>query len=458
MKAIYTIELRRHHSTGSAPRKVTKPSATVFRKPFVLGAIIFGLATPGLAGAANSPTPLPPIPASELSSSFGTSTHEAEGVDSAKLLDLTNWVRDGKLPIFSILISRDGKLVYELYTSSLGRDEAHYVMSITKSFTSALVGVAIDRHLIPGADAPLGKVLPAWLFADKSDIERFAGVTVKDVLGMSALDADEPPHSLTPEDVQRGKDFTASKNRTAFALTQKTLPTPGSSFQYNDITPQLVTGMIEYATKETALQFAQDTLFGPLGFRNQEWTGQDATGIDNGAYGLRLRPLDMQKFGILYLRGGKWNAKQLVSKAWVDLSFQPWIRSQPKLRQPDYGWYWWSDNFGAGWTAHVANGWRGQRIAVIPEQEMVVTITGDIEDGSEDKVFDQIMRDYIVPASNLARGHPANSKSAALLADALAQLRTDNRIPPQAEKRMIPSIAPREKHHDFMAAATPAAK
>ena len=422
-------------------------------------ASILALTAPVFAQAADSPGPLSPIPTSELSASFGVSTPEAEGLDSAKLVELTNWIRDNKPPIFSVLISRDGKLVYELYSSSLDRDEAHYVMSITKSFTSALVGIAIDRKILPGVDAPLSKVLPQFLYAEKADSARFANVTIKDVLGMSALDADEPPHATTPEDVQRGKDFLASKNRTAFALTQKTLPNPGVSYQYNDITPQLATGMLEYATGKTALQFAQDALFGPLGFRNQEWMHEDATGIDNGAYGLRIRPIDMQKFGILYLRDGLWNGRQLVSKAWVELSFQPWIRAQPKLRQPNYGWYWWKDNFGAGWAAHVANGWKGQRIAVIPEQQMVVTVTGDVEDGNavEDKLFDDIMRNFIVPASTQPKGGQPDPKVTAALAAALAQVWAENLIPPKAEKRMIPSIIPKEKHHGFSPTALPAA-
>jgi CubicO group peptidase (beta-lactamase class C family) len=330
-------------------------------------------------------------------------------------------------------------------------------MSITKSFTSALVGVAIDKKIIPGADAPVNKVLPRVAFASNADFQRFGNVTVKDVLGMSALDADEPPHSTTPEDTQRGNDFIASKNHTAFALTQKILPNPGVSFQYNDITPQIASGMIEYATKKTLLQFAQDALFGPLGFHNQEWMGEDASGIDNGAYGLRIRPIDMQKFGILYLRGGDWNGTQLVPKSWVDLSFQPWNRSKPKLKQPDYGWYWWTENYGTGWAAHVANGWRGQRIAIIPEQQMVVTITGDIEDGTEDKVFDNLMRKYIAPAIGRPQGGTPDPKAAAALADALAQVHAESRIPPQAEKRMIPAIAPKEKQHNSFSPIAPLA-
>jgi CubicO group peptidase (beta-lactamase class C family) len=394
---------------------------------------------------------LPPMPDAELSASFGVSTPEAVGMDSARLLALTNWIRNGKQPIFSVLISRDGKLAYELYTSSLDRNEAHYVMSITKSVTSALVGIAIDRHLIPGSETPLSKALPHELFPSGADIRRFSEVTVKDLLGMSALDASEPPHTQTPEAIERGKEFFAARNRVIFALTQQTLPQPGVSFQYNDIGPQLATGMIEYATQESALEFAQERLFGPLGFRNADWMHQDPAGTDNGAYGLRLRPIDMQKFGILYLRGGKWNGQQIVSKAWVDLSFRPWIRSKPSISQPDYGWYWWSDNFGSRGAAHVANGWKGQRIAILPALQLVVSVTGNIEDGNavEDGFFDDLMRSYVVPACGPLEARPPDPAKAAALADAMAQVRRESRIPANAEARMVPSIEAKDQHRPF---------
>ena len=79
---------------------------------------------------------------------FGYSTPGAERINPQILLALTRWIRETRVPIFSLLISRDGKIVYQLFTPGIGRDDAHYLMSVTKSVTSALVGAAIDRHLL----------------------------------------------------------------------------------------------------------------------------------------------------------------------------------------------------------------------------------------------------------------------------------------------------------------------
>jgi len=427
----------------------------MIRRAFSHALLIPLALAPPVFGAAISSTNLPPIPATELSNSFGISTPEVEGMDSAKLADLADWIREKKLPIFSLLISRHGKLVYELYTSNLDRDEAHYLMSVTKSFTSALIGEAIDQHLIAGVDTPLNKVLPRSVFADDSQFRRFSNLSVKDILGMSALDALEPPHGTTPDAVDRANQFAASRDHLALALTQKLLPSPGVTFQYNDITPLLAVGMIEYTTGQSALQYAEKTFFKPLGFKNEEWTDQDPSGLDNGAYGLRLRPIDMQKFGNLYLDGGKWNGHQLISKAWVDQSFQPWIRDLPTVRMNDYGWYWWQGKYGNGWVSHEARGWKGQRIVVIPDQQMVVTWTSDIEDDSENAVFDQMMRQFIVPASNHAANVPPDPKAAAHLTDVLTKIHAVNLIPPQAEKRMIPSVRLKEYHRDFASPIPP---
>ena len=266
------------------------------------------------------------------SEALGATMPESVGIDGRALAHLTEWVRDTDVPIFSILVSRDGKLVYELYTSGITRDDAHYMMSVTKSFTSALVGIAIDQGLVRDADASLAQILPQWLFASEKDRARFAPVTLKHVLGMSALDAQVPPHENSPEAEARQRAFLAAPNRARFALSQDLLPEPGVSFQYTDITPLLAAAAVSYAAHSTLLEFAQANLFGPLGFQNVEWMHEDASGIDNGAYGLRVRPIDMQKFGVLYLQGGRWNGRQILSEAWVKRSFEPWIRNTPALK------------------------------------------------------------------------------------------------------------------------------
>ncbi len=388
--------------------------------------------------------PIPPL-GTEASQDFGESTPEAQGVDANALAELADWVAHDDAPIYSVLISRNGKLVFELYTSGLGRDEAHYVMSATKSVTSALVGIAIDAGLLPPPDTSIANALPPSLFRSDDDRARFANVSLKDVLAMSALDAQVPPHLINGETRARMKSFLRATNRAEFAVTQAVLPQPGVSYQYTDVTPLLASGALSYATKESAFDFAETRLFGPLGFKNAEWMGQDAAGIDNGAYGLRLRPIDMQKFGILFMNGGTWNGAELVSHAWVDTSFTPWISSKGADKAPNYGWYWWQFHYGP-YVAHVADGWKGQRIAIVPAEKLVVTMTACIEHG-EDDVFAHVMR--LVRAAVRETPLPVAPKADARLRVALDQARHVERVSADVEPRMVPTIAPKETHHSF---------
>jgi CubicO group peptidase (beta-lactamase class C family) len=396
--------------------------------------------------------PLAPIAndPNDFSDAFGQSTPEAEGVDPRGLIKIAEWVRDQEEPIFSVVVSRHGKLIFELYTSGLGRDEAHYLMSVTKSFTSALVGIAIDQHLLRDENESLADALPENAFATAGDRLRFRPVTIKDVLAMSALDAPVFPHQKDEFARARNKGFVAARNKLIFALSQNILDEPGKSFLYTDVTPVLATGMVELAAHETAFDFAKKNLFDPLGFKNEEWMHEDPAGIDNGAYGLRLRPIDMQKFGVLYLRHGSWNGAQVISDAWVQKSFTPWIRSDgtphDTLAGPNYGFYWWQQSF-AGMTAHVANGWKGQRIAVVPAEDLVVTMTGAMQDGGEEKTFAALMKDFVAPAlrsAALAPDAAADAQLHGLLDDVRANTLS---IHETLEKRMIPTIAAHDKRH-----------
>ena len=407
--------------------------------------------TPALPRSHPHNPPCAPITGdpNDFSATFGESTPEAEGVDPRALMQLASWVRDQDAPIFSVLISRHGKLIFELYTSRLGRDEAHYVMSVTKSFTSALVGIAIDKQLIRDENESLAEALPKNAFATEGDVERFRPVTIKDVLGMSALDAPVFPHQKDEFARARLKGFNAARNRLVFALSQNLLPEPGKSFLYTDVTPILATGIVELASHETAFDFAKQNLFDPLGFRNEEWMHEDAAGIDNGAFGLRVRPIDMQKFGVLYLRHGSWNGTQIISDAWVQKSFTPWIQSEGSPHdsgKANYGSYWWQQTFG-GLTAHVANGWKGQRIAVVPSEDLVVTMTAVIENGGEEKTFAKLMTDLVAPAlrnAPLALDATADDALRALLDEVRAN--TLN-VHETLEKRMIPTVHAKDKRH-----------
>ena len=342
-------------------------------------------------------------------------------------------------------------VVYELYTSSLTRNDAHYLMSVTKSVTSTLMGIAMDQKVIGGPTTLVSDALPSSVFGDEGNHARFEGVTLRDVLGMSALDAQVPPHRDLAEDEARAAAFLASPNRAAFALKQALLPTPGVSYQYTDITPIIATGVLTYAAGQTELDFAAKNLFGPMGFENYEWMHEDATGIDNGAYGLRLRPIDMQKLGLLFLRGGLWEGQPIVSKGWGDQSFAPWISSIAG-GPLNYGWYWWTFDHGAGWRSLVADGWKGQRISIVPSKNVVVTMTGIIEDEDEEALYQKILKTYVIPAVDGSGGKPPASDPALRqpLSDLMEQVRQGPlRVKPDVESRMIPSIAPKQTHHPF---------
>jgi CubicO group peptidase (beta-lactamase class C family) len=208
---------------------------------------------------------------------------------------------------------------------------------------------------------------------------------------------------------------------------------------------------VQYAAKKTLFDYAKETLFDPMGFSNEEWMHEDPAGFDNPAYGLRLRPVDMQKFGMLYLNQGCWNGQQLLSKEWISTSFSPWIKSNPARHDTNYGWYWWQDRFASGWIGHTANGWKGQRITVFPRQAIVVTTTEIMEDGSENMVYDTIINRFIRPAIASNSAVPADvavrTKLQSLLADVWAN---KNVITGTVEARMVPTVTAKERHRAFM--------
>ena len=367
------------------------------------------------------------------------------------LVNLTEWVQNNpQIPILSFMISRNGKVVYEMLTSSLTGEESHYLMSVTKSVTSSLVGVAIDRGFVANTDQNIAELLPPDLFLNPSDQSRFSLLTLKDVLGMSALNAPVIPHDQSPEAKQRFFEWLKSKNRVRYALTQPLLANPGTDFLYTDITPTLAAAVVEYAAHESLFDFANENLFEPMQFKNEEWMHEDPSGIDNGAYGLRLRPIDMQKFGNLFLNDGCWNEYQLISSKWVKQSFTPWIRSGENSYAPDYGWYWWKDIWGKGWTSFGAIGWKGQRIEVFPDQKMVVTMTAIINDGSENRVFSTLIHNFVTHLTDpLPSGSNIDSIKAKLKKELAAVRTAPSRIVCGTEPRMIPTVSNKERHIPF---------
>jgi len=171
---------------------------------------------------------------------------------------------------------------------------------------------------------------------------------------------------------------------------------------------------------------------------------QDQTGIDMGGYGLRLRPMDMQKWGFLFLNKGRFGGDQIISEEWVAKSREPYIATSSQSL--DYGWFWWRRNYGTPLVFQVANGWKGQRLAINYEKQIVVSMTACIEGNEEHAFFATIMKDYIVPSIDPPLGARRNE---ALENELVDIMKGRPRYSSSMEARMIPSIAPKEKRIFF---------
>src|SRR5215467_420143 len=148
----------------------SRPSRQCHRKSVACRVAVAVLAS-GLSGWPF--TALPATSSCVAKFQFGHDEPERQGINPQKLLELTQSLRGNPAPVLSLALSRNGKVVYELYTSKLDRNAAHYVMSVTKSVTSALVGATIDRHLIKSARASVAKTLPKGVFPDMEAYTRF---------------------------------------------------------------------------------------------------------------------------------------------------------------------------------------------------------------------------------------------------------------------------------------------
>jgi CubicO group peptidase (beta-lactamase class C family) len=327
---------------------------------------------------------------------FRLSTPEAQGIDSARLAAMTRFIESTPQRVFSMLIARNGTLVYEMLAGDLSRNTSHYLMSVTKSLTSALAGIAIDRGIILSEDQPIGDLLPAELFGSAENLRDKAGITVRQVLNMSALDVRHIVGNTDPRVRAIYSGWVNAKNRVRYALAQPRVQRPMREMDYTDLDCSLINGVIHYRTGKTVFDFANEVLFSRMDFRNQEWMGQDSYGIDLGGYGVRLRPIDMLKFGQLYLQRGIWNGKALLSAGWVDKAYVSQIapRRDHLRYYSGYSNFWWHGRHRSSPKNIMANGWKGQRISIFPELGLVVTLTGVIE-GDSSELYDHLIADVL---------------------------------------------------------------
>jgi CubicO group peptidase (beta-lactamase class C family) len=265
-----------------------------------------------------------------------------------------------------VVIVRHGVIVGEWYEP--GRDASSFAASwsVAKSFTSALVGIAIGEGLIDGTDVPMTTFVPGWQGSDK------ASMTLGDVLAMaSGLDWTED-YSVFQKDLS---DIAILASQTADQLdyvTRKDLGhPPGTTFNYSSGDTMLLSRVLEVATGMRAADYAQQALFGPIGMTPVEWW-RDVPGHTLTYCCIDTPTRELAKFGLLYARGGLWGERQVVPTGWVRESTSAKVASV-------YGYQWWLDT-DAFWPlakdVFMARGFDGQYVYVSPSLDLVVVRSG----------------------------------------------------------------------------------
>ena len=313
------------------------------------------------------------------------SAPEAQGMTSTSLLEMMEDIKKNRYNIQSITIVRNGYLVLDAYINFFEEGQKHETYSVTKSVTSALIGIAIDKGYIKDVNQTITQLFPNKKIDNLDKLKRL--MTLKDLLMMtSGLDCNYGSVNKWAGTITMRK----SNDWTQYNLNLPMAQTPGEYFNYCNGVSHLLSAIIHESTHMQTLDFAKKHLFNPLGIKDIEWE-ESPEGINNGFMGLRLQPKDMAKIGLLYLNKGEWENKQIISAEWIEESTHPYIDG--RWNGEDYGYQWWINP--AGYYSAV--GMFGQAIYVVPGKNLVAVFTGNIE-GRNMYISGTLLQDYIIPA------------------------------------------------------------
>jgi len=292
------------------------------------------------------------------------STPERQGMDSNKLAEAVEFILRNNVRAHSLLVIRNGFIVADAHFYPYLPNSRHDVASVTKSVTSTLVGIAIDKGLIKDVSQPaLG------LFADRKAAnldELKKAMTVEHLLLMeSGLACVNSPTEETLFRMMESPDWIQ------FILDLPMSEPPGTRFVYDSGAVHLLSAIVRKTAGMKALEFARRHLFDPLGITDAIWP-LDPRGEDNHGWGdLQLRPHDMAKIGYLFLNNGLWEGKQTLSARWVQAATR---RRVSLANGESYGYLWWMPGRPPGLIE--ARGRGGQRIIIWPEKNIVIVFTG----------------------------------------------------------------------------------
>ncbi|MBP1703993.1 MAG: 6-aminohexanoate-dimer hydrolase [Chloroflexi bacterium] len=330
-----------------------------------------------------------------------TITPEESGLDSAKIAEGLQAIQKQNTKIDSLLVIRNGAVLLDASFAPYNSAYLHDLASVTKSFMTTLIGIAIDQGKLK-LDDPVLSFFPERTIANRD--ERKERMTVRDLVSMRNGFASgcQAGDGRTISAMMDNPDWVQG------ALDRNMAAEPGSKNCYDSPGMHLLSAILQKATGMTALEFARQNLFAPLGIQEAFWES-DPQGITRGWGDLHLKPADAAKLGYLWLNNGAWDGKQFVSAEWVKDS----VKYHSDLGGGDgygYGWWLWDGGYGA-------SGRGGQSVKVEPALNVVVVTTGAGFDYDT-----EIDRHLIGAVVDLEKPLAANPAGVAALAETLKTL------------------------------------
>jgi CubicO group peptidase (beta-lactamase class C family) len=304
------------------------------------------------------------------------STPDAQGLDPQLVAEL--YLDAAHMPkLYSLLVIKDGKLIAEAYFNEGSVDQKTRVQSVTKSYTSALTGIALGQGLLSGVDQKMVELFPE--IADQLTDPRKKEITVGQLLQMRG---GYPWEEMDPAHWTRVLTGEYVDDIEIIPLVGE----PGTLFNYSNLSSNWLGIIVSRASGTSMKAYAEANLFKPLGVVPGEW-GTDAHGHNNGCGDLHMSARDMARFGSLYMNEGRYQDKQIIPAEWVEASladYSPdaWVtrdkvnHAGPYFSELGYGYQWWSASVGER-RFNLAWGHGGQLIILLEDLDMMVVTTTD---------------------------------------------------------------------------------
>jgi len=304
-----------------------------------------------------------------LGDGWQVSTPDAQGMNVAELQRHLEALRSGGSGgMDGIVIVRNDRLVAEAYFNGYARDTQHDMRSVTKSFTSALAGIAIEQGLITLEDT-----LPQHIdrFAEFANVDdRKRGIRIANLLNMqTGLDCNDGIESSPGNETHMYRRDDWIK----YILSVPMVTDPGTYTSYCSGGVTVLGSIIAARSGQKLEDFAKARLFDPLNMSGVRWL-HSPLGVTNASSAIQLRPRDAARFGSLFLNGGRWYGVQVVPQSWVERTAE----RHTAFGSEGYGWLWWKSDFTAGGAVQpgmYASGNGGNMIFVLPGEHLVVVIT-----------------------------------------------------------------------------------